>query len=91
MEVGAGALMIRWLLVLALVGGLGVLYDLEAYKGFTNPEAMDAAQLAKNIEEGRGFSTYYIRPFSIYLLRAHNQAANFRRGRTHRANRILRG
>ena len=76
MEVGVGALAIRGLLVLALVGGLGVLYDLEAYKGFASPEAMDSAQVARNLEEGRGFSTYFIRPFSIYLLRAHNQAEN---------------
>ncbi len=76
MEVGAGSLLIRWLSVLAGVGLAFVVYDLRAYKGFASPEAMDAAQLAKNIEEGRGFSTYYIRPFSIYLVKAHNQAEN---------------
>src|ERR1700761_2476162 len=76
LEVGTGSLLTRWLLVLALVGGLGVLYDLEAYKGFASPEAMDAAQVARNIAEGRGFSTYFIRPFSIYLVQAHNQAVN---------------
>ena len=67
----------RWLKY--LVGGLLLLglfftYDLVAYRGFASPEAMDAAQVGRNLAEGKGFSTLYVRPFSIYLLREHNQA-----------------
>ena len=30
-------------------------------------EAMDAAQVARNIAQGKGYTTLFIRPFSIYL------------------------
>jgi len=66
----------RWLravpVVLALLG-LMVLYDLSAYRNFSSPEAMDAAQVARNLATGRGYSTDLIRPFSLYLMRKHNQ------------------
>ncbi len=71
----------RWfqLLPLALaVFGLAVLYDLSAYRGFNSMEAMDAAQVARNVAEGRGFSTDFIRPFSVYLVQKHNHDLNSR-------------
>ena len=37
---------------------------------------MDAAQVARNLAEGHGFTTEFIRPFSIYLLQKHNRAAH---------------
>ena len=58
------------LAILALV----VLYDLRAYRNFATPEAMDSAQLARNIAEGRGYTTLFIRPFSLYLVQSHHQA-----------------
>ena len=44
-------------------------YDLRAYKNFSTQEGMDAAQLAHNISDGKGFTTDFVRPFSMYLLR----------------------
>ena len=73
MEVGSGA---RWLTYLALsaaVLALIVAYDLRDYRGFDSAEAMDAAQVARNLAEGHGYSTDFIRPFSIYLVKKHNQ------------------
>ena len=35
---------------------------------------MDAAQVARNVAEGKGFSTHFIRPFSVYLIEKHNDA-----------------
>lgn len=58
-------------LLLGLIA-LTVAYDLRAYKNFTTQEAMDAAQLARNISEGKGYTTDYIRPLSIYLLQRHS-------------------
>ena len=74
LEVGAGS---RYLRILAL--GLGVvalafLYDIRAYRNLAAPEAMDAAQLARNLSEGKGYTTLFIRPFSLYLVQNHNQA-----------------
>src|ERR1041385_1425778 len=51
-----------------LILTLMVLYDFRAYKNFANPEAMDAAQLARRIAEGKGYTTDCVRPLSIFLL-----------------------
>jgi hypothetical protein len=48
-------------------------YDFRAYRNFATPEAMDSAQLARNLAEGRGYTTLFIRPFSLYLVQSHNQ------------------
>jgi hypothetical protein len=58
------------LAILALM----VVCDLRAYRNFATPEAMDAAQLARNIAEGNGYTTLFIRPFSLYLVQSHNRA-----------------
>lgn len=67
----------RWLNYTALtvaVLGLAVWYDTHCYRNFNTPEAMDAAQVARNLSEGKGFTTDFIRPFSVYLLQKHNHA-----------------
>jgi len=74
LEVGGGARVLQYIMLAVLVAGLVFIYDLRAYKGFAAPEAMDAAQVARNLEEGNGFSTDFIRPFSLYLLQEHNLA-----------------
>src|SRR5690349_5710204 len=48
-----------------------VLYDFRQYKNFSSQEAMDCAQLARNIAQGRGFTTDFVRPLSFYLLQRH--------------------
>ena len=35
---------------------------------------MDAAQVARNLSEGKGFTTQFIRPFSLFLMQRHNGA-----------------
>ena len=67
-EEGAGA---RLLKVAGAILGfivLGCLYDLLAFQGFSNEEAMETAQVARNLSEGKGYVTQSIRPLSIYLL-----------------------
>ncbi len=67
----------RWLNYLALtlaVLGLAIWYDTHCYHNFNAPEAMDAAQVARNLSEGSGFTTEFIRPFSVYLLKKHDHA-----------------
>ena len=74
LEVGAGS---RYLRIFALALGvvaLAFVYDIRAYRNLATPEAMDAAQLARNLSEGKGFTTLFIRPFSLYLVQTHNQA-----------------
>ena len=35
---------------------------------------MDAAQVARHLAEGKGYTTDFIRPFSVYLMQKHNHA-----------------
>ena len=67
LEEGSG---IRYLKIIAIclllvlfVGG----YNLRAYRNMSARDAMDAAQVARNVSEGNGFTTRYVRPFSVYL------------------------
>ncbi len=76
MEVGSFSRWLKYLPVMAAVIGLVVLYDVRAYHGFSSPEAMDAAQVARNLAEGRGYTTDFIRPFSVYLVQKHNRAVH---------------
>ena len=70
-EEGAGARYVKLVFVVILLVSLGVIYDLRAYRNMSAPEAMDAAQLGRNLAEGKGFTTLFVRPFSMYLLQQH--------------------
>jgi 4-amino-4-deoxy-L-arabinose transferase-like glycosyltransferase len=59
--------------VVLVVGALVVAYNWRGYRNMSNQEAMDAAQVARNLAEGDGFSTDFIRPFSLTLVKKHNQ------------------
>ena len=74
LEVGVGSRYLRVIALVLGVVGLAFLYDIRAYRNLAAPEAMDAAQLARNISEGKGYTTQFLRPFSIYLVQNHNQA-----------------
>jgi len=73
LDTGVGARCLRYIPLALAVIGLGVVYDLTAYRNFNSPEAMDAAQVARNLTEGKGYATDFIRPFSLYLVRQHHQ------------------
>ena len=73
LEVGGGIRYFRiGILVLTLLLLLGA-YNWRAFRNMSCQEAMDAAQLARNIAEGKGYSTLFVRPFSVYLLKQHAQ------------------
>lgn len=71
LEEGAGVKGIRVVLAFVALLALAVVYDFRAYKNFSSEEAMDNAQLARNIAAGRGFSTDTIRPLSLHLVQSH--------------------
>ena len=73
-EVGAGSRYLRFLVLGLAVVGLALVYNLRAYRNLATQEAMDSAQLARNIADGKGYTTLFIRPFSLYLVQSHNQA-----------------
>lgn len=49
-------------------------YDLRAFKNLSTQEGMDAAQLARNLAEGRGYVTDNISPLSIHLVKRQQEA-----------------
>jgi hypothetical protein len=73
-EVGAGKRLFRFVLPVLAVLGLAILYDFRAYRNFSTTEAMDSAQLARNISEGKGYTTLFVRPLSLYLVQQKNQS-----------------
>lgn len=54
-------------LMLAFIG-LAAWYNLKEYRNFSTQEAMDQAQLARNLAEGHGFTTQFVRPVVINFL-----------------------
>jgi len=74
LDVGVVSRHLQFLVLGLAVVGLALVYNLHAYRNFATPEAMDSAQLARNIAEGKGYTTLFIRPFSLYLVQRHNEA-----------------
>jgi hypothetical protein len=68
-EEGRGAVMLRWFLVILSVSFAAAIYQMTESRNFATPEAMDTAQVARNLAEGRGYTTSFIRPLSIHLVR----------------------
>ena len=74
LEEGGGARHLKTAAFCVAILFLMLVYNWFAYRNFATPEAMDSAQLARNLAEGRGYTTLFIRPFSLYLVQSHNQA-----------------
>jgi hypothetical protein len=73
LEVGIGPRVFRIGLAVLAVVALTFLYDWRAFKNMNTQEAMDSAQVGRNLAQGKGFSTGFIRPLSIFLVKRHNQ------------------
>jgi hypothetical protein len=67
-EVGAGARVLKVTAAILAFAAAATLYDVVAYESFSSEEAMETAQVARNLAHGRGYTTQSIRPLSIYLL-----------------------
>ncbi len=70
-EMGRGKKVIQWVLLILLTGVLSLIYTGSQFRGLNKRESMDMAQLARNIARGRGFTTYLIRPLSLWQLEQH--------------------
>jgi hypothetical protein len=75
LEEGAWARHVKTIVACIAILALFIVYNLRSYRNFSTPEAMDSAQLARNISEGKGYTTLFVRPLSIYLLQQHNEVA----------------
>src|SRR5688572_6610549 len=74
-EEGEGTKYVRLVFAALTLLGLTALWHLREAKNFMAIEAMDAAQVGRNIAEGKGFSTRFVRPLSIVLLEANRGGA----------------
>jgi hypothetical protein len=67
-EEGEGARILKVVAALLAFIALASLYDLLSYESYSSEEAMETAQLARNVSDGKGFTTDSIRPLALYLL-----------------------
>jgi hypothetical protein len=70
-----GLRVVRYLSITLLVVLVWGIYDVRCFRNMSAPEAMDAAQLGRSLASGRGFTTDFVRPLSIYLIRQKNTNA----------------
>jgi hypothetical protein len=75
LEEGEGAVYIKRLFLFLALAGLAAAYNVREFKNFSNPEAMDSAQIARNIANGEGYTTKMVRPLSIKLMQLHQGEA----------------
>lgn len=67
-EEGAGVRALKVAAALLAFIALAALYDLFSYESYASEEAMESAQLARNLSQGNGYTTDSIRPLALYLL-----------------------
>src|SRR5690349_21703974 len=72
-ELGQGSRYLRGGLLCLTLGTLAVAYNWRSFHNLSTQEAMDAAQLARNLSEGRGYTTLFVRPLSLYLVKKRNE------------------
>jgi hypothetical protein len=69
LEVGGGPRVFRVGLTVLALALLTVGYNWRSFKNMACQEAMDTAQLARNIAQGKGYTTLFVRPLSMYLVK----------------------
>ena len=72
LESAGGARYVKLLAIALATAVVLIRYDVHCARNIAAPSAMDAAQIARNISRGRGFTTEFIRPLSIYLVKKKN-------------------
>jgi len=69
LEEGGGQRLIKGALTLLVLLFVFFGYNIRSFRNMNTQEAMDSAQLARNIANGEGYTTKFIRPLSIHLHR----------------------
>ena len=68
LDIGIGQRVLRGVLLAVTLGSMLLLYAGNQFSGLRYPEAMDQAQLGRNLLRGDGYTTQFIRPLSIWQL-----------------------
>jgi hypothetical protein len=80
-EQGKAAHVIRVALIVVAIFGVALVLLLFRFRGFAHAEAMDQAQLARQIANGKGFTTNFIRPLALWQIEA-NSGSKVNLGKT---------
>ena len=75
LEVAGGMRYLKIGLAALVVIAVIALYNIQSFKNMGTQEAMDSAQLAHNIAQGKGYKTLFVRPLSMYVFKKHNEMA----------------
>ena len=70
-ELGRGKIVLQWVVVVLAAIALSLVYTAGQFRGLEKREAMDMAQLARNLARGEGFTTSVIRPISLWHLKTY--------------------
>lgn len=76
LELGRGKVVVRWAVVVLAAITLSLVYTANQFRGLEKREAMDAAQLARNLSRGEGFTTSVIRPVALWHLKTYRSDHN---------------
>ncbi len=68
LEQGSLAPLLRRFVIGVVILAVALVYLGWKFRGFAIPEAMDQAQVARQIADGHGWSTKYIRPLAVWQL-----------------------
>lgn len=74
LEEGGGAKILKGVLGIMAFAFLMMLYNVREFQNLGTQEAMDQAQLARNIARGKGFVTDVVRPLDLYVLKEHQKS-----------------
>lgn len=66
-EQGRLAVWVRRIVVAIVIGLIALMWFAFKFNGFSVPEAMDQAQIGRQLASGQGFSTLYARPLAMHL------------------------
>jgi hypothetical protein len=69
LEVGKLRLWLIRAAIFVLIGGLAAFYYIRQFNGLSNPQAMEHAQLARQLSQGEGYTTKVLKPFSLQRFR----------------------
>ncbi len=67
-EQGKASRVIRVAVILVGIVAVALIFLLARFRGFYHAEAMDQAQLSRQIANGQGFTTKFIRPLALWQL-----------------------
>jgi hypothetical protein len=71
LDQGIGRRVLLWCMAVLVAVAVGLWYTGNQFHGFQHREAMESAQLARNLSRGEGLTTYVIRPLSLWWLNKH--------------------